>query len=87
MPAGMECYDEQGRLIVGLTTRLSRVVGYASIAAGVAGSVSFNRSYGEGWYFFVSLGTFPTVTVDNANGIISWANDGLSNMTMMYGVR
>lgn len=83
MADGIKIWDDNGVLLVDLTTRLSRYVGEVSITAGQAGSVQINETYGRPWYFF-GWGRFPVVTVNG--GTISWDASARDDLIMIYGI-
>lgn len=60
MPAGFQAWDEQGRLIVDLTTRLGRIVGIINI--GPADSGTINAPAGFGDFFVIATGAGVTGT-------------------------
>lgn len=76
MAAGFKAWDEQGRLIVDLTTRLGRVIGIAQIAASASGTISVPAGYGDLVVF-----TYGSGISDQSAGytpFITVASNGLS---------
>lgn len=50
MPAGLQCFDAQGRLILDVTDRMGRVVG-SVLTGNTSGSVvADGMSYGSPWF-------------------------------------
>lgn len=101
MPAGMQCWDEQGRLTVDLTTRLARVLGTRYID-GTAGSLmDENLTQGEAFAVFQPEGLFYHISGDAprpmiviSGNTILWSYSAAASShhtpvkgTMFYGVR
>ncbi|SFU23159.1 hypothetical protein [Paraburkholderia aspalathi] len=101
MPAGMQCFDGQGRLTVDFTSRLSRVLGSLHID-GTAGSIyDPNLTQGEPFVSFQQEGVLyhisgdtalPTFTISGST--ISWTYSGAQTSYhtnvkgwLFYGVR
>ncbi|MCD9005241.1 hypothetical protein LDO31_03130 [Luteimonas sp. XNQY3] len=79
MPAGLEAWDAQGRIVVDLTDRLTQYLGEAVVTAGVNGSVSVPQT-GAGnsvWAAFISGSVIDRSRVTPAFSVsgntISWA--------------
>lgn len=99
MAAGLRCWDDQGRLIVDLTTRLGRVVGLRSVAATESGTIAVPAGFGDLFVFpFASglsdqsAGYVPNLTIA-ANGLsFSYAPNnnyagGARAYTLMWGFK
>jgi hypothetical protein len=56
MAAGLRCWDDQGRLVVDLTTRLGRVVGVQNITASATGTIAVPGGFGDLFVFTFSSG-------------------------------
>lgn len=78
MPAGMQCWDAQGRLIVDFTTRLSRVMGSTHIN-GTAGSLNDpNIQQGQPFTIFQPDVLFQHISGDAPRPIITIAGQTIS---------
>ncbi len=98
MPAGLQCFDEQGRLTLDLTDRMGRVVGSVLTGNNAGAITDSGMSYGDPWFMIVlqpgeSEGYFyqggavvtkwrPAVTINGNN--ISWTA-GVPSL-LIYGV-
>ncbi|MGF6976346.1 hypothetical protein QFZ94_004796 [Paraburkholderia sp. JPY465] len=83
MPAGLQCWDENGNLIFDATYRVLRIIGYRVMDGGSSslqddrlkqgGFVSFqpNNTCGDG---YLSGGVIiPQFSIDPNTGILSWS--------------
>jgi hypothetical protein len=101
MPAGLQCFDASGNLVVDITSRLPRFVGSAAVGPGNTPSVSnANLAAGTVWYAFQPSQIWGFINMDVSRPIfsvsgttISWvysAGAGTHNMqipgTLFYGV-
>lgn len=96
MPIGMQVWDENGNLLIDVTTRLSRLIGSVVIPAGSTSSIAVpNSTEGLVWYaIYTTNGNrySPVITVTNgANASIAWAPrtafpGGPVDATMLYGL-
>ncbi len=76
MPAGLECYDAQGRLMFSATDRLARVLGVVNTNAADGSLTDAGLTTGAAYFaFFPSSMTadryWPTVTVSGST--LSWS--------------
>lgn len=99
MPQGVEVYDAQGRLVFGVTDRLTRIIGQVSTGT-TAGSISvpaWALGLGTPWVFVqqrnASANLFGkrTVRADVSGTTLSWSFEGLASWealpaVIQYGV-
>lgn len=76
MPAGFQAWDEQGRLIVDLTTRLGRLIGIFGISATASGTVNVPSGMGE--LFVICTGAGVSDQSAGYTPLINVASNGLS---------
>jgi hypothetical protein len=93
MGLGMQVFDAAGNLAIDVTTRLSRVIGSTTIAAGSTGSIAVpNTTQGAIWFAIYGNGGnrySPVMSV--SGGVISWSPrtgfpGGAVDVTMLYGL-
>ncbi len=92
MPAGLECYDAQGRLMFSATDRLARVLGVVNTNAADGSLIDVGLATGEAYFaFFPAAMTggwyWPTVTVSGTT--LSWSYAGASSRVagfILYGI-
>lgn len=97
MAYGLRTWDEQGKLLIDTSSRLSRVLGTVQITAGVDGSVS-SPDFVQGTPFWMAYataastgsyaGAMPAFTISGST--LSWSWAGMEqykdNCTLIYGV-
>lgn len=76
MAVGLRQRDPAGNLLVDITTRLPRIMGRVSIAAGSSGSVTVPVSGSNPLFFYFSV-TMPAVGI-NASPRFTWDQDTIS---------
>jgi len=97
MGAGLQCWDENGNLVLSLPDRLSRVLGIYTIPAGATGYITnADFSMGQIWWYCITgasiVGAYvPTITIEAANNRIKYepkhnTTPGMADATIIYGV-
>ncbi|RKT24449.1 hypothetical protein B0G69_0116 [Paraburkholderia sp. RAU2J] len=83
MPAGMQCWDAQGRLTVDFTTRLPRVLGFRNLDGNPGSLFDANLSQGEPFVIFQQAGVWYHISGDTclptfaiSGDTISWSYSG-----------
>jgi len=78
MGLGMQAFDGAGNLLIDVTTRLSRVIGTQTIAAGSSGSLVVpNSTQGSIWWAICPSGASRYVPLISLSGsTISWSPNG-----------
>lgn len=92
MPAGMQVWDESGRLLVDITTRITRVSGMTVIPAGSTGSLVVpNADQGTVWYaLYLNYNGRYRPVISISGGTISWSPSSIGgtpvDVPILYGV-
>lgn len=91
MPQGLEVYDANGVLVIGITDRLQRVLGSVYTGTG-AGSLTVPGFASGVPFYFVrrdgnldSINTLQPKNVTVQGNTLSWSADGQA-LTILYGV-
>jgi len=77
MPVGLQTWDDSGKILVDLTTRLARYMGYVDVAAGQSGSLGVTVPQGTSFFFqVIPLETMTPyripADVKYENGVMMW---------------
>lgn len=77
MTTGLQTFDEQGNLVIDLTSRLVRYMGYLDVTNSAAGSKAISIPAGTTFFYFIVPleNIYPTkypVDAKYENGVLSW---------------
>ncbi|MBB5420797.1 hypothetical protein [Paraburkholderia atlantica] len=92
MPAGLQCWDENGNLIFDATYRVMRIIDAIRLQTGYSNSLQDDRLKQGGWVSFqpdtttgdgyLSGGVIiPRFSIDPSTGILSWSYAAKHNAT------
>lgn len=92
MPAGLQIFDENGKLTFDLANQTTYILGTGSTGA-QNGSISNSKITARTWVIVLSCPTDGQIPFFNAsNGVLSWqflggkVSPSPKNVTFMYGV-
>ncbi|WP_438396499.1 hypothetical protein [Caballeronia sp. DA-9] len=79
MPAGLQCWDASGNLVVDITSRLPRFVGSAPVGPGNTSSITnANLALGTVWYAFQPQQIWGFQNMDVSRPIFSVSGSTIS---------
>jgi hypothetical protein len=91
MAAGLQCWDQNGQIMLDTSDSLCRVVGMFSYPSGYNGSVSVNIGAGRPFYFLAggsTVGMSPQISFSPDNSVMyvnTPSGVSLPNCNIYYG--
>lgn len=89
MTTGLQTFDQQGNIIIDLTTKLGRYMGYRDVTDGNKGSINVPIPVGmRPFYSVIPLALaspygYPADVKFHASGLLEW--DYLGNLNSVFG--